>query len=88
MGVVAVVNPDEESGGGGTNSPKEPRRAGEASAGAATSTRGVLGELGKGAPSSRYSSSICRKGTLMHCPGFVRTILLTGRHCKIISTQI
>lgn len=83
MGVVSVVNPDEESGGGGTESPKEPRRAG-----AATSTCGVLGELGKGAPSSRYSSSICWKGTLVHCPGFVRTILLTGRHCKIISTQI
>lgn len=66
MGVVAVVNPDEESGGGGTNSPKEPTRAGEASAGAATSTCGVLGELGKGAPSSKYSSCICRKGTLMH----------------------
>lgn len=66
MGVVAVVNPDEESGGGGTGSPKDPRRAGEVSAGAATSTCGVLGELGNGAPSSRYSSSICWKGTLVH----------------------
>lgn len=82
MGEVAVAKPDQESGGGGTGSLKEPRRG-------AASTWGVSGELEKGAPSSRFHSSNCWKGTLMHCIGFVRTILPTGRHCKIvISTQI